>query len=84
VSDEDLRRAQDFVLRILKERGRAMSPHELLETAATERERPSAELIRLALWGLLAAKVVAQLDDNSLEIRRGQPMEPVRVGKSAV
>lgn len=73
MSDEELRRAQEVLLDILRDRRQAMTPHDLLAQAAHSQGRPSAEVIRLALWALLASKLVDQLDDNSIRIKTSHP-----------
>ena len=83
VSNVELRRAEQFLLGLLDRHGRAIAPGELLQTAAREPNRPLAEHLRIALWNLLASKVITRTDDNTL-VRSGQDtVRAARVGTAA-
>jgi hypothetical protein len=81
LSDEALRYAEEFLLRLLDEHREPMAPGELLNTAAGQGDpRPSAEHLKVALWSLLGSGAVKRLDNNTL-MRGGQdgvPAAPVR------
>jgi hypothetical protein len=81
LSDEALRYAEEFLLRLLDEHREPMAPGELLNAAAGQGDlRPSAEHLKVALWSLLGSGAVKRLDNNTL-MRGGQdgvPAAPVR------